>query len=87
MGRPADLPFGATTGLAPSACRDNGEAEQVYVRTSPGRAGTHPVMVDAWVGYASIARMRLTRQQTIELAHLLIDAALTIVPESGKVSV
>lgn len=52
-------------------------AEQVYVRLSQQSVdpdGTHPIELDAWVGYSSVGRMHLTRAQARELIPVLLDA-------------
>lgn len=63
--------IGATLGLAVDFCnKDEHKAEQVYVRTG----GSSQVMIDAWVGYSSVAWMILTRNQAKELIPLLLEA-------------
>lgn len=66
---------GTTVGLAAGTC-DKGtkRAEQVYVRRNSTDYPTHPVEIDAWVGYETVGFMRLTKQQTTELIGLLAQA-------------
>lgn len=72
---PYPVKVGTTVGLGGECSRELRRAEQVYVRRSDrNEDSTHPVEIDAWVGYESVARLRLTRRQTIELIGLLAEA-------------
>lgn len=65
--------IGTTFGVAAITCdRDSAKAEQVYVDIVD--FPSHPVRVDAWVGYGIVGRMHLTKRQAKELAVLLIEA-------------
>ena len=72
--------IGTTYGIAARSCsREHRRAEQVYVRhTSEHRDpdGTHPIELDAWVGYGSVANMALTRRQASDLVGVLTKALL-----------
>lgn len=72
------IKIGATVGLAASTCSESDRrAEQVYVRLSDAAMddrGSHPIEVDAWVGYSSVGRFRVTRPQARELIPLLLAA-------------
>jgi hypothetical protein len=63
--------IGHTVGLAAMTCSaEHHRAEQVYVRRSDEVAdpnGTHPITIDAWVGYGSVGVIRLTRKQAADL--------------------
>jgi hypothetical protein len=66
---------GTTFGLANVTSSREGEApEQVYVTRTVDREDSRPVLIDGWVGYGSVGRLRLTRKQTSELIGLLAEA-------------
>jgi hypothetical protein len=48
------------------------KAEQVYVNLIEDLS--HPVEIDAWVGYDKLGSIRLTRGQAIDLIALLAKA-------------
>lgn len=65
--------LGTTHGVAASTCsRDLGRAEQLYVNLVD--SDQHPIRIDAWVGYSSVAWMDITRRQATELIALLATA-------------
>ena len=70
MNKPTRI--GTTYGLSRDHDEKTRKAEQVYVDVS--RDPTHPVEIDAWVGYGSLGRIRLTRTQASELSLLLMQA-------------
>jgi hypothetical protein len=72
--------IGATIGLVVGSCsKEHHRAEQVYVRkTLPfhDEGNTHPIELDAWVGYGSVGFFRITRDQASELVSLLSTALM-----------
>jgi hypothetical protein len=65
--------IGATFGLAATTCdMDDHRAEQVYVNLVD--SDSHPIEVDAWVGYSTTGKMKLTKRQASELIGLLAQA-------------
>lgn len=82
--------IGTTVGIAASTCStQHRRAEQVYVRHSPPRAdenGTHPIEIDAWVGYGTLGPVRLTRRQARELVGVLVEALAATEPQPPAVT-
>lgn len=67
--------IGTTVGLVQT--RDSRlDAEQVYVSRTGEDSSTHDIEIDAWVGYSSVGKIRLTRRQAKELIPLLLDGLI-----------
>jgi hypothetical protein len=69
--------LGATFGINQQCNRETRAAEQVYVGYDLTTHPSHPVVIDAWIGYESIAAVRLTTRQASELIGLLSKALVT----------
>jgi hypothetical protein len=64
---------GATFGLTVQTCSMQDHlAEQVYVHITD--CESHPITLDAWVGYESTGLMRVTKRQATDLIGLLAKA-------------
>ena len=72
--RSEGLIVGVTRGLAANSTAEHRRAEQLYVLLQDD--ATHPVEIQAWVGYSVMSTVRLTRKQAKELAALLHRAAV-----------
>lgn len=65
--------IGTTRGLVRGSSAEEKRSEQTYVYRVD-EPDTHPVVIDSWVGYSSVGRIRLTNAQATELIGLLEQA-------------